>query len=346
MKLPASIAALRPGATEDEVRLAYGDRWRRPGPHDEGWLWGFRAEVPANLRFTRNGTVGQITFSPWSPRYPVEGLAAGMTLAQAQALMPQLAALPPEPDAAKYGFSHHRAALPSGWEIMVSVKDGTLQGTVSLEDPQAAYPDDAWVQREVDAAHARFLPLQPDSTPFRDRNLKLAVLDTLLADRRIQLGEPAEFAQFVLRRRCDLEREGYERIEAAHDALARLPLTDDELAAVTWLDFGGGSEVVRHAHYFWNGETGDFDVHDLSGLDRLPALETLSLDERCRVTDLRQIAGLGLQELALGLGPYEHEAVLLSALPRLRRLSLFSGALSQPTCDALRARGVQLRFYE
>lgn len=346
MKIPAEIAALRPGASEEAVRQAYGERWRRPGPHDEGWLWGFKTGVPADLRFGCDGRVGQVRFSPWSPKRPVEGLCAGMTLAQAQAVLPQLAPLPPEPESLAHGFSHHRALLPDGCHLTASVKAGVLQGTVAIENPRATYPDEAFVQRQVDALYARFLPLQADSAPMRDRNLKLAVLDSLLIDGRLELGAPAELAQFVLRRRCDLEREGYQRLEAAHDLLARLPLSDAELAAVTWLGFDGGGEIARYAHYFWDGESDDFDVHDLAGIECLPQLQSLSMDGRCLVRDLRQIAGLtGLRELTLGSEPHDNEAVLLS-LPALRSVGLFSGGLSEATCEALRARGVEVHLFD
>jgi hypothetical protein len=173
-------------------------------------------------------------------------------------------------------------------------------------------------------------------------NLKLAVLSELLDAKAIELGKPADLATHVLQRPVDLEKEGYDLIHEAYDYLVRYPLTDEHLNSVTQLVFDGGSTIYPYAYYFWGGETDEFDVTSLAGLDRCPNL--ISLDIISMVTgpvDVKHLLRLPKLETVMfgGVEVLHPEAML--ALPRLKAVDRFTD--DTELLDVLRGRGVKLR---
>jgi hypothetical protein len=344
MKISAAVAALRPGMLEEEVKAVFVSNWQPLRPSDEGWLWGFRTNLNCNVRFTIDARIGEITFTPWSPAHPVEGLKAGMPLADVRALLPPLTQLV-EPEAEKVGFQHFQVRLAKGWDIRFSVKAGVLQGTVSIADPDARYPDANTVQSEINALYQHLGTPDKNSALADNPNLKLAVLDSLHNAANINLGEPQELAQFVMQRPYDLEEHGYDLLKSAYQFLTQIPLESAQLDAITAIDFDGGNEIYRYAYYHWGGETEHFEVNSLAGITSLRNLETLSLDGCCSVKDLTALAGSSVRKLELSPGKYTNGEALLK-LPNLVLIRMFEDGLEEAILIALKARGVSISLYE
>ena len=66
---------------------------------------------------------------------------------------------------------------------------------------------------------------------------------------------------------------GYDPVPEALDYLARYPLTEELLAKVTSLETDGGSEIYRYIEYFWDGETDDYTISSLDGIEALVNLK-------------------------------------------------------------------------
>ena len=203
-------------------------------------------------------------------------------------------------------------------------------------------------------ADGRFPPPSgPPGAPFADPNLKLAVLSNLLDLGAISLGWEEDLAAHVLGRRVDLEDEGWELIPEALDYLWRYPLTPALLAQVRALELDGGNAIYPYAHFFWGGDTEDFDVTTLKGLDYCPNITRVELVSMMAApADLRHLAGLRhLESVSLGV-PFSNPEALLD-LPSLRRLRVLdddlfdamsvTGHPDRRVMETLRDRGVAVR---
>lgn len=344
MKISAAVAALRPGMSKEKARVALSSNWQPLRPIDEGWLWGFKTKLNINIRFTIDDRIGEITFAPWSAANPVEGLRAGMTLADARVLLPPLTQLV-EPEAETFGFQHFQVRLAKGWDIRFSVKANLLQGTISIADPDAHYPDANTRQLDINALYQRLGTPDKNSALSDNPNFKLAVLDSLHHARNINLGDPTELAQFVMQQPYDLEEYGYDLLKPAYEFLTQIPLTSAQLDTITAIDFDGGNEIYRYAYYFWGGETDDFQVSSLAGIASLRNLETLSFTGCCSVDDLTELGGSNVRTLELDVGKYINGEALLE-LPNLVLIRMFADGLPETVLNALRARGISISFYE
>lgn len=113
----------------------------------------------------------------------------------------------------------------------------------------------------VDAAG---LP-RPSPAPFKDPILRLAVLDALHTSGRIEL--PPLIALDELR----LDEEHLQR-------LLRLPISSEQLESIEELVWSGGGMELQHLVWpQFDGESDDFVIRSLGGLDALPNLRSLVL---------------------------------------------------------------------
>jgi len=170
------------------------------------------------------------------------------------------------------------------------------------------------------------------------------VLSALIEAEAIDLAHPKDLAEFVLHRPVDLEEEGYRLIEEAYEYLVRYPLTDADLARAERLVLDGGNEIYRYCFYFWDGETGEFDVASIAGIGlcrNLRAFHVSALTDAVDAADL-----VGLDKLAdVGLPAICRHPEKLLALPALQKLSFFRGTIGDAALIAeLKARGVVVRI--
>lgn len=116
-------------------------------------------------------------------------------------------------------------------------------------------------------------PCRPSNitSPFRDANLQLAVLDTLWCAGKLELPELFVIDEF------EFDQENYNR-------LLRVELRAEHLASVTKLFWAGGGMKIQHLIWpQWSGEPQHsdeeppYDIRSLRGIEMLPNLQELKL---------------------------------------------------------------------
>lgn len=262
----AALADLRPGAAMVEVAKAYGSAWKAPLPHREGYVVTIDFTDGVMTRFTREGKLGYIRFNwRFGKDIPVHGVYNG---AAPDALTTRFPGLDLKPLSMKpfawlsYEESPH---LHIQMEIGATFDGKRYLRWIELSDLNAVYPEKQPITLPP--------PTGEPGTPFKDVNLKLAVLSNLIERGHIDIGEPQDLYDHVLSRPFDLEEEGYDPVPEALDYLARYPLTEELLAKVTSLETDGGSEIYRYIEYFWDGETDDYTISSLDGIEALVNLK-------------------------------------------------------------------------
>lgn len=194
-------------------------------------------------------------------------------------------------------------------------------------------------------------PSGPPGAPFPDPNFKLAVMSALLDKGVLDLGTRRAFAEHVLGRPFDLEREGYAPIPGARDYLVRYPLSKEMLEAVDHLVLDGGDSIYFYIWSFWHGEDDTFDVQSLAGIENCPNIVKLEIVSMIPSVDLGILAPLRrLEDIAIGVPVSTVEALL--DLPALRSVEFLDDdlydAVTTPghpvraVMEALKARGVSV----
>ncbi|MCE7008296.1 hypothetical protein LWC34_36615 [Kibdelosporangium philippinense] len=148
-------------------------------------------------------------------------------------------------------------------------------------------------------------------TDIEDVNVRLAIIDALMRAEVLPSFSKQE----------DEDRDDEYREDVA-DALLAIPVTAEQCAAVTDLYWEAGNDITEAIWTYWDGESDEFTVRSLNGIDKvLPSLEQLRI-YMSRVQDLTPVAGCGgLRELALDGGTIR-DLSPLSGLSELRILAL------------------------
>ena len=339
------LATVRPGMPAQDLRAIIGTRWREPSPHDAGMVrciegtHGFAAQVD------RAGIVGRVQFGrAWSdPSFSsavaVAGLRIGMSIAQVQRAQPGVTIRPfahPMPTAGTGALDQHtRFRLQFLFDEL---------RVIELVDDRAVFP-----ARSEPAYRA---PAGAPGAPFGDPNFKLVVMNDLLERNIIDLGTPRDIAQFAFDRPFDQVPQGHALLRPVYDYLVRYPLADADLAAAQNLSFDGGNRIYSYAFPSWDGETDDFEVHSLDGIERLANLESFAVTAMLAFHDFSRLAGFQkLRCVDATIGRYENLNTLLglSALAecRLRGNRIYDdvmtpGHQSRSVMETLRGRGVRV----
>lgn len=329
----AALAALRPGMPVAELRMIFGDDWVPPKP---GSSFFFAEDIGFIARIDVRGIIGMVTFAAkFSSSLAIEKLKVGMTLQEARAAHPALRRIE-DPEAAKYKLDRYVTALPNGTELEVRIREGRVLA-LHLSRPGLIY--------ELPA------PIYPTAeptpgAPFADPNFKLVVLDALLAARAINLGPEASLAKHLIGPRYNREKDGYELLKPVYDYLVRYPLSREHLAAVEGLTFDGGNDIYVYPFPFWDGETLDFHVNSLAGIELLTNLRRFTVISMLNDNDLSRLGSLSkIEEVTLDPGPFKNARTLL-ALPKLREIDCYDTSLSDPAIEAaLKAKGVKVTVY-
>jgi hypothetical protein len=310
---------------------AYGEHWpRRPLSN----TFFFDEPMGFLVNIDVNDVIGAVTFTKFFP-LPIEigGLKRGMSTEEARAARPDLADAGTAPGITTVRL--FRLMLPDGLELETRFLQDRMIA-MALSKPGAVY------ERTQNYPQATAQP----GAPFADPNFKLVVLDALLTSGAIALGPRDKLARHLMGSSYDEARDGYQLLTPVYDYLLRYPLSAVDLARVEDIVFDGGNEIYPYAYPFWDGETGEFDVHSLEGIALLPNLRRIHVISMLLDADLSRLAGLSkLEQLSLGHGPY-HNGKSLLQLPKLNSVSCGEKAFSDPSViAALRARGVSLRLF-
>lgn len=284
----AALAALRPGAQMADVARAYGNSWKAPLPHREGRVLTIDFTDGVVTRFTREGTLGSIRFNwRFGEDTPIMGVHISADPEALEARFPNIDLKPLV--MVPFAWLNHVEGprLHISMEMGSTFDDKRYVRWIELSDPAAIYPD-----KEPIVLPA---PAGEPGAPFKDVNLKLAVLSELIEKGHIDIGEPQDLYDHVLSRHFDLEAEGYQPVPEARNYLARYPLSEELLAKVTSLVTDGGSEIYTYIEYFWDGETDDYTISSLEGIEALRNLKHVRFISMVRDDiDLAPLKRLGI----------------------------------------------------
>jgi hypothetical protein len=328
----AALAELRPGATAQALVAAMGARWKPPAPHEQGWVKAAALTHGFTARLDIDGRVASLDFQePFPLTTTIAGLHLGMSAKAARDVVPNLVMFH---STAAHGAEYYAAGLPDGCRLGAEFHWGKLH-KVALFDLNAKYPEKTTVPYPAPAGRA--------GDPFDDPNFKLVVLSSLKGIRAIDLGQPQDLAEFVLRRPVDLEKEGYEPFREAYDYLARYPLGEAELAKVEALNFDGGNPIYRHFYYFWDGEVRDYDVTSINGIARCVNLREFNHVSMLKQFDAAHLVGLNqLETLSFECDCHNPERLL--ELPALKWLTFYRSAIADHSLIAtFKQRGIAVR---
>jgi hypothetical protein len=191
-------------------------------------------------------------------------------------------------------------------------------------------------------------PEGPPGAPFDDPNLKLVVIDALVAAGQIDLGGLVHFLSQMLGRPYSPESDPQwlYKCQPAYDYLVCYPLSRDHLVAVESLCFDGGNAIYGYIWPGWDGEGGDFNVRALDGVELLSNLRKFDETAMLDANDFRPLTHLPkLESVGVGSGTKMAADVLLS-LRSLKRFTCYRGDAPDPSVlDSLKARGVRVGMY-
>lgn len=120
-------------------------------------------------------------------------------------------------------------------------------------------------------------------------------MNDLLDRHIIDLGTRRELAEFVLKRPFDVDREGYSLLRPVYDYLVRFPLTKTHLDAVEMIVFDGGNLIYSYIWPFWDGESTEFDVQHIEGIElcqNVREIHAISMFNDTVLTRLLQLPNL------------------------------------------------------
>lgn len=266
-----ALTLLRPGMLVTALAEILGPSWTPLPPASKGYFFDFSA-AGLTARIDLEDTIGALGFSAFPIPYEIEGLAIGMTEEQVLAAQPDLKFCPGNE---KYGYKEFKGKTSSGFLLRVAVfaEKGLMQIDLSLPDRRYFKGNE-----RIKALPGRYpKPSGKAGAPFKDPNLKLVVLSELLRTKQIDLGKPEDLIDHVMRRHVDVEEEGYELLRPAYKYLTRYPLTETMLDSVTTLEFDGGLDIYPYIWPFWDGESDEFDIRSLIGIEHCRNLKSIKV---------------------------------------------------------------------
>lgn len=158
---------------------------------------------------------------------------------------------------------------------------------------------------------------------FADPNLQLLLLQAAWDQELIPPFDKAAFFRDVLKEESDTEADyNYKLDRRVLDALLAIPLGADVLSQIRSVEWDGGNPIFLEIWSCWDGESDEFDVHDLTGINECTALEEISFIAGARFSDVSAISGMpSLAKFFNHSNPVDDLKPFLT-LPRLTRLQV------------------------
>jgi uncharacterized protein DUF6892 len=181
-----------------------------------------------------------------------------------------------------------------------------------------------------------------------DDNLRLTLLQSAWDQGLLPQFDKRAFYSDVLKNPYDPRAEYNDGIdERVKKHLLAIPLPKDLLAKLTLVTWDGGNEVFHHIWTNWDGESDEFAVHNLAGVEACRGLETLQFISGAQFKDCSQLAGLSNLEDVMLLGGTITDLRPLLKLPKLRKLEVVAedDVSNRAALDELRTRGVSVTMY-
>lgn len=181
--------------------------------------------------------------------------------------------------------------------------------------------------------------------PFVDPNLKLAVMESLMSERLLDLGDREDFYRFIRKQYPHASKDNLAFSQAAYEYLSCYPLTDEQLEKVTNIYLDGAFDIYFYVDKFYSGETDEFFVKSLSGIHFCSEATSFACQLAVENLDLSPLGQLGkLENISLDGSSYINAEVLLE-INSLKEVKFRRTALSKNIVKALEMRGVKLSYY-
>jgi hypothetical protein len=285
MQFLRELASVRPGLPSKALREIVGARWREPLPHEQGKVLCIDHSHAFSAQIDTDGIVGRVQFGrlwsdpAFSSEVDVSGLRRGMSIEDARKARADLTIRPCKHPAPTSGI----AMLDDHTRLRLQFLFDELR-VIEFVDDRAVYPEKRATPYPA--------PVDPPGAPFKDPNFKLVVMSELLDRHMIDLGLRRELAEFVLKRPFDVEREGHALLHPVYEYPVRYPLSKMHLDAVETIVFDGGNSIYPYIWPFWGGESDDFDVQHIEGIELCQNVREVHAISMLNETDFSRLAQL------------------------------------------------------
>lgn len=156
---------------------------------------------------------------------------------------------------------------------------------------------------------------------FADPNLKLIVLQAAWNEGLLPPFDKPAFFRDVLKEEYDEHADyNYKLDERVREHLLAIPLPSEQLSRITTIEWDGGNEIFLEIWSYWDGESDEFDIHDLTGINKLTGLETAFFNAGVAFRDVTPIAGMLRLEKFLNYSTPIDDLTPFLSLPKLTRL--------------------------
>jgi hypothetical protein len=181
--------------------------------------------------------------------------------------------------------------------------------------------------------------------PFADPNLKLAVMESLMSDNLLSLGDWEDFYRFIHKQYPGTLTDNIAFSQAAYEYLSCYPLSKEQLEKVTNIYLDGASNIYFYLDKFYDGETNEFFVKSLSGIHYCPEVTEFFSQlavENLDLSPLRQLTNL--EKISLDGSFYTNPETLLD-VDSLKELKFYGTALNEGIIRALEVKGVKVKSH-
>jgi hypothetical protein len=182
----------------------------------------------------------------------------------------------------------------------------------------------------------------------KDPNLRLTLLQAAWDAGALPPFDKQAFYQNTLGEPYDPKADYNERIDKrVRDALLATPMPDDVLERLKVVAWDGGNDVHHFVWTNWDGESDEFDVADLTGIEKCKNLERLLFIAGARFTDCKPLTGMSKLRDVMIHGTKLFDLRPLSTLPALDKLEVAFAATDEnrAVVEILRNRGVTLETW-
>lgn len=184
---------------------------------------------------------------------------------------------------------------------------------------------------------------------IRDPNLRLTILHSAWNAGLLPPFDKEAFYRDVLHDPWDADADYNDEVdERVRKHLLTIPLPSDLLAKLTRVTWDAGNEVFNYIWTTFDGESDEFAVRDLNGIEACKNLDVLEFTGGAAFRDCAPLAGLPKLSSATLLGGVMSDLSPLLKLASLKKLRVVAENTpsNQSVIDALRSRGVAVTVYD
>lgn len=178
-----------------------------------------------------------------------------------------------------------------------------------------------------------------------DRNLKLMLIQSAWIAKLLPPFDKEAFYRDVVGSPYDPRADYNDRIDRrVLDAILATPLPKETLRKLTYVVWDAGNEIYNLIWTNWGGETDDFYVRDLAGIEACEAVKQLLFIGGASFDDCSPLGKLNALEHLMIEGKQPANMQPLLNLPKLTKLDLSFSAEggNRAVVDQLKSRGVEV----